>query len=76
MLATDRPYFRRLNDFLFPQDKQDVYLTNTHEGLPPSGGNVDLSLSTLFTLSLTYEDKLSVLYVLKTKKAWIRDGSD
>ncbi|KAJ8028259.1 Ufm1-specific protease 2 [Holothuria leucospilota] len=37
MLATDRPYFRRLNAFVFPQDRRDVYLTNTHEGLPPSG---------------------------------------
>ncbi|XP_071846346.1 ufm1-specific protease 2-like [Apostichopus japonicus] len=37
LLPTDRPYFRRLNKFVFPQDRREPYLTNTHEGLPPSG---------------------------------------
>ena len=38
-LPTDRPLFRRANQFMFP-DEQDNrgYLTNVHEGLPPSKG--------------------------------------
>lgn len=74
MLATDRPYFRRLNAFVFPQDRRDVYLTNTHEGLPPSGGNVDLSLSTLLTLSHTCEDELSMLYACTKTKGLLDQG--
>lgn len=42
-LPMDRPYFRRLNKFNFPQDRKEIYLTNTHEGLPSSGGWLLLS---------------------------------
>ena len=41
ILPTDRPLVRRTNAYRFPNDQRgDVYLTNTHVGLSPSGGKV------------------------------------
>ncbi|XP_072040093.1 ufm1-specific protease 2-like [Amphiura filiformis] len=38
LLPLDRPLFRRTNAYMFPSDRKgDVYLTNTHVGLAPSG---------------------------------------
>ena len=45
LLPIDRPNFRRLNKFIFDEDKpKSGPLTNVHEGLPPSGVNGEVAI--------------------------------
>ncbi|XP_066288076.1 ufm1-specific protease 2-like [Branchiostoma lanceolatum] len=44
-LPADRPLLRRQNAYVFPEDQHgDIFLTNPHEGLPPSGAKGDVTV--------------------------------